>query len=251
LGLVADEIKARPPESASAIGRQLGAIGGLGKRLLTRCAVARAIELRVLRTRPLPRQRLARLSHRGVQVGQLCRCVGIDGAARERFQTAQRGAAVRAQRIGLLALLEQGRFDGGGIGRDGGAFANAGVRFAQARLVVGDRRVEDADLLLQQGRGEERLVHFLPHGEERAADARLRLGKLRALDRLFGRDGQIEHRFLRVEVGVVGVLRRRGDADAGDRELDRRDGRLVLRLAVGNDRRPPGRGDVSQSQIGR
>ncbi len=125
-GLVADEIEARPPVSAPAIGRQLRAIGGLGERLLTRCPVARAIELRVLRPRPLARQRLARLRHRRVQIGQLRRCVGIDGVARERFQPAQRGAAVRAQRIGLLALLEQGRLDGGGISRDGRAFAGRG-----------------------------------------------------------------------------------------------------------------------------
>ena len=67
----------------------------------------------------------------------------------------------------------------------------------------------------------------------------MRLGKLRALDRLLRRDGGIEHRFLRVDVGIVGVVRRHGDRNAGDRNLDGRDGRLVLRLAVSDDRWAP------------
>jgi hypothetical protein len=120
--------------------------------------------------------------------------------------------------------------------------------FREARVEAGDRENRLRLALLEQQRGEERVVHVLANAEQRHAQLGLRFRQLGAFSRAARRDSRIHQRLLRVEVRVVRVVWRSGNRDVRDAHGNRRDRRLVLRLTRYTERRLLVRADVLEAK---
>src|SRR5262249_3555448 len=159
----------RLAEAAAPEGGDLGLVGGRGEILLPRRALARAIELRVLRPGAEAFEAAPRVGDGIAQLGQRDGRVGRNRLAGQRRQARERRRARGADLVAALALLEERRFDGGGFARERGALAHARVGLAQPRLEIVQRRLQRVQLLLQQRRRKERLVHLRAQRVERSA----------------------------------------------------------------------------------
>ena len=148
----------------------------------------------------------------------------------------------------ILASLQDRDGDGRRVAGKGSAVAQPNRHFAEARVEAGDRENRLRLALLEQQRGEERVVHVLAHAEQRHAQLGLRFRQLGALRRAARRDRRIHQRLLRVEVRIVGVVRRSGNRDVRDAHRNRRDRRLVLRLTRYPERWLLVRVDVLEAQ---
>ena len=141
----------------------------------------------------------------------------------------ERRAPVRPQRVRLLSLLQQGRFDACGLGRQRRTLAHARGRLAQAPVEIVERRLERAELLLQQRGGEEGVADFLPEREQLRPHAGLRFGEIGAGQVAPRLNARIVQALVDTQRRVVGELRR-GEHGPAVGAVERRRGHIGLIL---------------------